>query len=319
MHDEEALLLTLLDRPHEPAVRLVYADWLEDHGQDELAEWHRLETTAARGRHTRCRLRELRQRHLTDWVDIGGVTVTWHSALAVFRRRLAETVAWCSQQDYKVLRTPELLPQAGRSQSGIEPLWHCEGLEQRTLLVHQLGNRRAARLDELGLVPDVPASDLTGGRLLLFEPEWASGDGTARLYSDSFFDEYQAPPWDTWVFYFDDGDAGRHRVHRHWEDEWILRRKVLPAAFASYLVAWVPPPLVQAVDWACDISGRKSAEWLENVDCDLSIRLRELGWLRAPDRSHTVARREQHVRQSITPNRGPEPHRPQSGAVSWPW
>src|SRR5438093_3635111 len=71
MHDEEALLLTVLDRPHEPAVRLVYADWLEDHGQDELAESLRLQATAPRAPAARYRLRELHERHRTEWVELG--------------------------------------------------------------------------------------------------------------------------------------------------------------------------------------------------------------------------------------------------------
>src|SRR5207247_5891850 len=134
------------------------------------------------------------------------------------------------------------------------PLWRCRGLAEQTRLVHQVANRRAARLDELDLSPDLPASDLAGGRLLLFEPAKARGDGTAGMYSGGFFDTYQAPAWDTWLFYFDDGGEGRRRVHAQWEAEWIMRRKVWPVAFASYLVAWVPPPLVQAVDWACGVS-----------------------------------------------------------------
>ena len=42
MTNETALLLALLDRPADAEARLVYADWLEDEGQDDLAEWQRL-------------------------------------------------------------------------------------------------------------------------------------------------------------------------------------------------------------------------------------------------------------------------------------
>jgi uncharacterized protein (TIGR02996 family) len=295
MSDEEALLLTLLDRPHDPAVRLVYADWLEDHGEDDLAEWLRLHT-AARPAY-RQRLRELRERHRHDWVDLHGVTLRWDGVLAVLRRRLADVVAWCTRREYKVLRTPELMPHLHNGASSIESLWHCRRPEERTALVHRLGNLRAARLDAFGLAPEETATDLAGGRLVLFAPDRAHGDGAARLNSGGYFDAYQAPAWDTWLFYFDEGAAGRRRAHTHWEHEWILRRKVLPVAFASYLVAWVPPALVRAVDRARDVPGVPCLEWAENVECDLTVRLRELGWLHAPERERALARTEQRIGQ----------------------
>jgi uncharacterized protein (TIGR02996 family) len=301
MTGEVALLLTLLDRPGDAEVRLVYADWLEDNGQLDLAEWLRLHVALPRlpagGRRRRqeTRLRELREEHRKDWVDVGGVLLSWHSALLLFGQRLAEAVAWCRERGPKALRTPELLPEVTANVSGIEPLWRCPRFQERAGVVHQVANRRAAKLDESAMLLEAPASDLAGGRLLLFDPDLTHSDSDARLRSDGFIDAYQAPAWDTWLFYFDDGAEGHRRAHSHWEAEWIMRRQLLPVPYPSYLAVWVPPALVPAVDWAVNASARPSINWVENVDCELTMRLRELGWFQAPDFVKVEARAEQRI------------------------
>jgi hypothetical protein len=62
------------------------------------------------------------------------------------------------------------------------------------------------------------------GRLLLYFPDADLTDGAAQVASDGFFDVYNAPPWGTWVGYFEDG--------------------VADSADTSYLLAWVPDALV---------------------------------------------------------------------------
>jgi uncharacterized protein (TIGR02996 family) len=299
MTDEVALLLTLLDRPGDAEARLVYADWLEDQGQNDLAQWLRLHVALVRLRpggrrhHDEVRLRELWVSHRGDWVDVGGTVMTWSSALGLLRRRLAETIAWCTARDFKVLRTPALMPHLHSSVSSIEPLWRCRHTGERVNLVHQLGRRRAIELDKLHLLAEETATDLGGGRLLLFDPNAAAGD--RRGLTSGFIDAYRAPAWDTWLAYFDDGADGHRRAHAHWEPEWIVRRKVEPVPYPSYLVAWVPPALLEAVDWDRALSTRPSWEWAENVDCELSTRLRELGWFQTPARAKVQARNEKRI------------------------
>jgi uncharacterized protein (TIGR02996 family) len=41
--EEKGLLQTIIDTPHDDAPRLVYADWLDDHGQSERAEFIRVQ------------------------------------------------------------------------------------------------------------------------------------------------------------------------------------------------------------------------------------------------------------------------------------
>src|SRR5262245_25827204 len=48
MSDEKALLAAIWDEPYDDSVRLVYADWLDERGQPERAEFIRLQIERAR-------------------------------------------------------------------------------------------------------------------------------------------------------------------------------------------------------------------------------------------------------------------------------
>src|SRR5262245_37079412 len=48
MVEEEGLLQEIVTHPEDDAPRLVYADWLEDHGQPQRAEFIRLQIEVAR-------------------------------------------------------------------------------------------------------------------------------------------------------------------------------------------------------------------------------------------------------------------------------
>jgi uncharacterized protein (TIGR02996 family) len=48
MKEQDALLAAVLDAPDDDAPRLVYADWLEEHGQPERAEFIRAQVERAR-------------------------------------------------------------------------------------------------------------------------------------------------------------------------------------------------------------------------------------------------------------------------------
>src|SRR5262249_7732920 len=129
------------------------------------------------------------------------------------------------------------------------------------------------------------------------------GDGRARYVTGSYLDAYQAPAWDTWLFYFDDGGEGRRRAHQHWEAEWIVRRKVTPVAFASYLVAWVPPTLIPAVEWGYNLSANGPVAWAEGVDCELPAQLRARGWLADGALCQPRQRREEWMGHTVQRDR----------------
>jgi uncharacterized protein (TIGR02996 family) len=76
MTDEAALLQAIIAEPDDDAPRLVYADWLEEHGRPERGEFIRLQCDEARlpsddprraGLATR--LRRLQAVHERDWVE----------------------------------------------------------------------------------------------------------------------------------------------------------------------------------------------------------------------------------------------------------
>jgi uncharacterized protein (TIGR02996 family) len=84
--EEAAFLDAILEAPEDDTPRLVFADWLEDHGRPERAELFRLQVELARwvpdlGRRTELRRRErdILQRREADW--LGGLApfcVRWH-------------------------------------------------------------------------------------------------------------------------------------------------------------------------------------------------------------------------------------------------
>jgi hypothetical protein len=90
--------------------------------------------------------------------------------------------------------------------------------ENRTELVEALAEKRASLLRDMNAFPAAVSSDLAGGRLLVYEPDSNVEDGASEYMSKGYFDERDAPPWDTWVCYFD-----------------------------CQLISWVPPCLLDLV------------------------------------------------------------------------
>src|SRR4051794_40513367 len=79
MDQGEAFLEAIREAPEDDAVRLVYADWLEDEGQVDRAEFIRLQCELARlgpgdpkGVKLRKRERALLKQHETDWGELVG-------------------------------------------------------------------------------------------------------------------------------------------------------------------------------------------------------------------------------------------------------
>ncbi len=79
MTDEAAFIHTIREHPDDDGPRLVYADWLEEHGQCERAEFIRVQIELVRGvmdadRHRQLREREelLLDRHAKSWAMFVG-------------------------------------------------------------------------------------------------------------------------------------------------------------------------------------------------------------------------------------------------------
>src|SRR5262249_3843859 len=92
MRDQEALLQAIREAPEEDAPRLVYADWLEDHGDPDRAEFIRLQVERGHEpgephwRYLPPREQELLRKHQKAWL---GPLARWKNDLE-FRRGFLE-------------------------------------------------------------------------------------------------------------------------------------------------------------------------------------------------------------------------------------
>jgi len=84
MISERTFLLTILEQPEEPAARLVYADWLDEHGETARAEFIRLQCAGQ----NEVRQRELLNEHGSTWAG-GVMRQAYHYQ---FRRGFVEEV-----------------------------------------------------------------------------------------------------------------------------------------------------------------------------------------------------------------------------------
>ena len=109
-------------------------------------------------------------------------------------------------------------------------------VENRTELVEALAEKRASLLRDMNVFPAAVSSDLAGGRLLVYEPDSNVEDGASEYTSKGFFDELDAPPWDTWVCYSD-----------------------------CQLISWVPPCLLDLVQAGITTNAVDCIRFVEEV------------------------------------------------------
>ena len=110
-------------------------------------------------------------------------------------------------------------------------------------------------------------TDLCGGRLVAYFPSFNLADGAAAAESKGFFDVDNVPPYDTWV--------------------WMVRN-VRTSAYAdgargemdaNYLVAWVPPDLIQLANAGVAVNPEACILWLDTLDDEFVRSLRRLGFI----------------------------------------
>lgn len=154
--------------------------------------------------------------------------------------RLAETIAWCSPRidlddPQGCLRTPTLRP---------HPLE-----DGRSAVVESVAR---ARYIALHAPPKRPATDLAGGRLLIYEPDMNMAHGLEESETRGYVDIDNIPPWDTWIGY-------------------VVEAK------AHYLLSWVPGSFVALVTDGIAVSPEMCFRFLDDTDFDLRDRLRRCG------------------------------------------
>jgi hypothetical protein len=166
--------------------------------------------------------------------------------LEEFKRRLAQTIFWCAPRANTMnpescLRTPALRP----------PLL----AQNRFYTVDTVVNARelsAGAAIRNARIPD----ELGGGRLLVYFPESDLFCGAAADQTDGFFDVNNVPPWDTWVTYWQDQEPN-------------------PDSFVSeYLIAWVPPSLIELANEGINVNPEQCIMWLAETSVELARALR---------------------------------------------
>jgi uncharacterized protein (TIGR02996 family) len=269
MTRDDAFIQAISENPEDDALRLIYADFLEDDGQTDRAVFIRTQCELAKLSGGDARRQELKARnerllwvvHREDWVQHFGIAMTWENALTLFKRRLAETIAWCRNRHIPFLRTPVLEPPSllGHETPSTDGqrTWRYPSTAERESIVNALANRRARLLAENGR--HAQSSDLAGGRLLLFDPGGTLSDGAASSESSGFFNQDNVPAWDTWVWYAED----RPESLGGWK------------MFSSYLVVWVPPHLSGLAEFGIRVNPEECISWVSDAETALTRRLRE--------------------------------------------
>lgn len=105
---------------------------------------------------------------------------------------------------------------------------------------------------------DHRAPRLLGGRLLYYEPDMTLSEGLAESETP-YFDDQDCPPWEAWV-------------------GWIAARSTGPDD-SAFLIAWVHPHLVDAVQWGINVSTTDCIGWLNERPRPTTDLLRTAGYL----------------------------------------
>ena len=187
--------------------------------------------------------------------------------MTMFRRRLAETIAWCAGRasvadPRNSLRTPALLPATLDDTRG----WrrHRWGsVPEKQAMVSALADERATLLRAENRYPERPAENLAGGCLLLYDPDDTLSDGCAEEESRGFFAADNTPAWDTWITYTRERARGTER--------WT--------PFEAFLVSWVPPQLLDLAQDGIWINPEECIVWATDHDAAFTHHLREAGLL----------------------------------------
>jgi hypothetical protein len=154
--------------------------------------------------------------------------------LETFIERLPETIAWCSR-----VTDVSDLAKAFRSDR-LEPWLWADGRKEMIERVASLRNWDVGRNAERDI------RKLPKGRLLVYYPDLTLEEGVPRAETRGFFDDYDAPPWDTWVAYFCETERKSEQFSH------------------SYLVSWIPEVLIDIVTRGIGAtSSTECIEWLD--------------------------------------------------------
>ena len=177
----------------------------------------------------------------------------------IFKKRLAQTIAWCSsrvvaEEPVTCLRSFDLRPPGTWVASLLNLQWDT--------IVDAIALERERRLHYPGKLP----VGLSDGRLLIASGITEGvGDGASEAESLGFVAEDDLPAWDTWLCY--------------------LREDSLNQSFPDhlsryeYLASWVPPEFLELAQGAIEVQCVGCLSWAKNVDTAFTRQLKTAGLL----------------------------------------
>jgi hypothetical protein len=213
--------------------------------------------------------------------------------LTTFRQSLAEAIAWCTA--HATLADPEWSLRTSALDPG--PLSFDLSLIERQAYMATVVQARSHLLRDAGLHSLMPATDLAGGRLLLFDLDGSASDGAAANDSRGFFDDDNVPPWDCWVLYVADpltaDQQASEQAYGRRLGYWSAMPPTslgacprltppyhvvnpIPAWRVSYLVSRVPSILIPLAQNGVDANPEECIEWLADRDTPFTRALQEL-------------------------------------------
>jgi len=195
--------------------------------------------------------------------------------LHAFWQRLTETIAWCVPlatpervnpalgkwaEQQRIEKWPETLTSLLRSpQLNAPSLTDARSFAKQQAIVDQVASERAKLLRENGRYPKDVVPDLAGGRPLLHDPNGTDWSGSSFNASSGLLDGGDAPPWDTWITLIREEHPG---------PEWNV-----------FVVAWIPPTLIDVVEEGIRCCAMPCTDWAENVDTAFTRGLHTAGIL----------------------------------------
>lgn len=151
----------------------------------------------------------------------------------IFRSRVKEAAIWCasylrSDDPAGSLRTADLTPQLVIPERLNQFRWNYE-FSDPVFAIDELCRRRATKIRAIALSHEANAN----GKVLIFEPHETLVDGAACVTSRGFFDDWNIPPWDTWLWF----ESGR------------------------FLYSWVPEAFVALAEAGISVNPEKCIYW----------------------------------------------------------
>jgi uncharacterized protein (TIGR02996 family) len=176
MTDEDAFLRAVIADPEDDAPRLIYADWLDEHGQSARAELIRLQCARARWPDDDSYPAQLMEReaHLLlayarDWgAPVSGLTLSYHFGRGFIEHVMCDMLTFLEHYDelFRVAPVRHLaLRNAGRAHLRLGKCPHLSRLLTLDLSYNRLRDEGPAYLATSPYLKGLIALDLTRARV----------------------------------------------------------------------------------------------------------------------------------------------------------